>query len=286
MFVVGDLCYADPTGGATPSTPLQPLDLQAWDDWLAIAAGAGSIPWVVAVGNHEMEQGQGELGYDGVRARVPLPGGGPEGVAAGVARWGNVALVALDANDVSEEITRNQGYSGGAQTAWLDTTLASLHADEGVDWIVVGFHHCAYCTNAVHASDGGVRAAWEAIFDRHEVDLVVNGHNHCYERAHPLRGGEVVEVVAAGEVWDARRGTTYLTAGGGGQTGYPTSLAPGSYVTMVGGVRVPEAAPWSATRYNDNSLVVLDAVDASGALLVVTALRRDGTEIERIHLRR
>jgi hypothetical protein len=96
----------------------------------------------------------------------------------------------------------------------------------------------------------------------------------------------VVEEVAAGGTWRSAAGTTYLTAGGGGQTGYPTSLAPLSYVSMAGGLRVPEAAPWSATRYNDNSLVVLDAVDASGPLLTITALRRDGSPIETIHLRR
>jgi hypothetical protein len=191
--------------------------------------------------------------------------------------------VALDANDVSEEITRNRGYSGGAQTAWLDATLGALRADAAIDWIVVGFHHCAYCTNAVHASDGGVRDAWEPIFDRHEVDVVVNGHNHCYERAHPLRGGAVVDEVAAGGTWQSASGTTYITAGGGGQTGYPSSLAPLSYVTVAGGLRVPEAAPWSATRYNDNSLLVLDAV---GPQLVLTALRRDGTPIERLTLLR
>ena len=27
---------------------------------------------------------------------------------------------------------------------------------------------------------------WEPIFDRFGVDLVVNGHNHCYERTHPM----------------------------------------------------------------------------------------------------
>ena len=77
-------------------------------------------------------------------------------------------------------------------------------------------------------------------------------------------------------------GTTYLTAGGGGQTGYPTSLAPMSYVT-IDGARVPEAAPWSAVRYNDNSLLVLDV---DGGRLSVRALRSDGTEIERFTLLR
>jgi hypothetical protein len=207
-----------------------------------------------------MERGMGELGYDGVRARLQLPGGGPAGVAAGFVRWGNVAFVGLDANDVSTEITRNAGYSGGAQTAWLDATLGALRADPAIDWILVGFHHCAYCTNAVHASDGGVRDAWVPLFEQHRVDLVLNGHNHCYERAHV-------------------NDLTYLTVGGGGQAAYPSSLAPLSYVTVDGGVRLPETAEWSLVRYNDNSLVVLD-VDSTADTMTVSALSTAGTPVD------
>ena len=109
-------------------------------------------------------------------------------------RWGSVAFVALDANDVSYEITRNQGYTAGAQQAWVGPTLAALRADPAIDFIVVGFHHCMYCTNTVHASDGGVRDAWLAFFDEHGVDLVINGHNHSYERTHALRGGQITQL--------------------------------------------------------------------------------------------
>ena len=198
VFVVGDLSYASKTGGLTPNLPelIPPtVDHAVWDRWLGLVSGAGgaATPWLAGVGNHEMEDGQGELGYDGYLARVPLPGNGPKGVpTAWTARHGNVAFVNLDANDVSYEIARNRGWTGGAQTAWLGRTLAALRTDPTIDWIVAGFHHCAYCSNAVHGSDGGVRDAWGALFDEHQVDLVVNGHNHCYERAHPVRGGEVV----------------------------------------------------------------------------------------------
>ena len=120
---------------------------------------------------------------------------------AWTARHGNVAFVNLDANDVSYEIPHNLGWTGGRQTAWLADTLAALRADPVVDWIVVGFHHCAYCTNAVHGSDGGVRDAWVALFDQHAVDLVVNGHNHCYERAEPTGAGGRGQV-AGGGTWE------------------------------------------------------------------------------------
>ena len=41
--------------------------------------------------------------------------------------------------------------------------------------------HATSCT----APTAATASRWEPIFDRFGVDLVVNGHNHCYERTHP-----------------------------------------------------------------------------------------------------
>ena len=96
-------------------------------------------------------------GYGGQYARFDFPG-----EASGAAPpayysfvYGNVGIVSLDANDVSFEIPANNGYTGGAQVAWLARTLASLRKQPGIDFIVAYFHHCAYCTCAVHGSEGG-----------------------------------------------------------------------------------------------------------------------------------
>ena len=287
-FCLGDLCYADLSGGVAPAGH---VDHAAWDRWLAMvskatASGAALLP---AVGNHEIETGMGPTGYDGFLTRIARPGNGLATLpTTWSARWGNVALVAADANDVSTEIVRNNGVSGGGQTGWLDATLAGLRADPTVDWIVVGFHHCAYCTNTLHGSDGGVRR-WTPLFDRYGVDLVINGHNHCYERTHPLRDGRPVAEVGSGGIWDSAGGVTYLCAGGGGGQTFPMSLAPLSTVTVDGGERIPERAPWSAARYNDYSLLLID-VDPPGAggttTLTVRAVSAAGAEFDRVTLLR
>jgi hypothetical protein len=293
VFLVGDLCYADRLGGAVgpppeyQGTPLQ--DLAQWDNFFAqIQPSASQVPWIPTVGNHEMEVGQGELGYDGFRARVELPGG-PGSPTFYVTRWGNVAFVALDANDVSYEITRNQGYTGGAQQAWVGPTLAALRADPAIEFIVVGFHHCMYCTNTVHASDGGVRDAWLAFFDEHGIDLVINGHNHSYERTHALRGGQITQLAPIGsEIDPSEHGTVYVTAGAGGQAAYPSSSYPASYVTNPEGARVPETADWSAVRYlGDHSLLVVDVVPSGvepARMDVVAIAKSDGHEVDRFSI--
>ncbi|MCU1485669.1 MAG: hypothetical protein JWN67_2415 [Actinomycetia bacterium] len=264
----GDLCYAYSTGTGEAG----PVNPATWDDWLGIISPvASTVPWMPAVGNHEMESGYGPQGYDGVLARFSLPHTGAAKVPSTWGfRYGNVAVLALDGNDASFEIPHNLGWTEGRQDAWLKATLTKLRRDPSIDFIVATYHHCSYCTNAVHSSDGGPRQRWDALFDDHDVDLVINGHNHCYERTHPLRRGKVAD-----------DGTIFVTAGGGGQTAYQASLGAVSYVNVEHGARVPEPSTWSATRYNDLSFL---ACDVAGKRMTLRAIKADGSEIERVVL--
>ncbi|MGH7896728.1 MAG: metallophosphoesterase, partial [Candidatus Binatia bacterium] len=289
-FHVGDLCYAHTVIGLGIAGP---TDQAVWDLWFAqISTVAASRPWMTAVGNHEMEPGYGELGYGGYLSRFTLPEAGPSGAPTVYAfRYGNVALIALDANDASYEIPKNRCYLGSTQDEWLRSTLASLRADPAIDFIVVGFHHCAYCTNFLHGSDGGVRDRWGTLFDEFNVDLVINGHNHCYERTHPVRdGAQTRDVAHGGALEPVSDGTTYVTAGGGGSTIYPLSLSPASYVSVVGGLRIPELADWSATRALELSVLAADVVPPAApggeTTMTLTGRRADGSVIEQITLRR
>lgn len=287
-FVVGDLCYADLSGGT--GLPLR-QDPALWDAWFTqIQSSAAGIPWMTTVGNHEMERGNGELGYDGYLARFALPGGGaPDAPVTYPFRYGNVGFVALDGNDASYEISRNRGYVGSAQDTWLRQTLASFRADRRIDFLVVGFHNCMYCSNLVHGSDGGHRTRWEALLDEFSVDLVVNGHNHSYERTHLMRGGVPVLEAPNGGTVDSVLGTTYLTAGGGGQTEYPTGDLPVSYVVEETGLRIPETAEWSSTSYLAHSIALVDVTprDNSGAAtMTISGISPRGSLIDTISLRR
>jgi hypothetical protein len=82
---------------------------------------------------------------------------------------------------------------------------------------------------------------------------------------------------------------TYLCAGGGGGQTFPMSTAPLSTVTVEGGARIPERAPWSAFRYNGHSLLLVD-VDPPGpggtTTLTVRAMDAAGKEFDRLTLLR
>jgi hypothetical protein len=177
--------------------------------------------------------------------------------------YGNVAFIQLDANDLSAEISNNNGYTEGRQTSWLHRTLAAYRAPgSGVDFIVVSFHNCMYCTNTTHGSDGGVRNVWEPIFDHYRVDLVLNGHVHAYERTYPIRGGVVQAVVPpGGTVRPVTQGTTYICAGNGGQSLYTGWYGPtggGDPATDPGGPLINE---WVGTP-TPNGTNVTDGLDS------------------------
>ena len=50
-------------------------------------------------------------------------------------------------------------------------------------------HQVAISTaDKFNGADLGIREEWLPLFDRYGVDLVVCGHEHHYERSHPIHG--------------------------------------------------------------------------------------------------
>jgi hypothetical protein len=292
----GDICYADPSGsGHTSDT----YDARTWDQFLAQTESVASrVPWMIAVGNHDMEAWYSPNGYGGHEARWTLPGNGPDaeklpGVYSFT--YGNVAVVSLDANDVSYEIPANLGISGGLQTDWLDKELARLRKRSGVDFIVVFFHHCAYSTTTSHASEGGVQEAWVPLFEKHGVDLVINGHNHVYERTDAIKAGAVSKKAPIGTTVNSERdGIVYVTAGGAGRSLYSFPV-PDSYEGHVADVesvdtwhsgkdgRVNETVEWSRVRYTGYSFLAVEVQPATSGhttTLTVSALAETGERVD------
>lgn len=299
----GDLCYADGSGQGEEGDS---YDARTWDQFLAQTESVASrVPWMVAVGNHDMEAWYSPSGYGGQEARWSLPGDGPDPARLPGAysfTYGNVAVVALDANDVSYEIPANRGISGGRQTAWLDRRLGELRARGDIDFVVVFFHHCAYSTTSAHASEGGVREAWVPLFEKHRVDLVINGHNHVYERTDAVRRGVVGAEVPIGETTAPERdGIVYVTAGGAGRALYSFPV-PDSYEGHVkdldsvdtyhwvkGARKATETVEWSRVRYTGYSFLAVESQPApSGrtARLLVSALAESGERIDHFTIAR
>lgn len=123
-LVSGDLAYAVPEPQKIPDvagfSPAQ------WDKYLGVIGpnGAQSIPWQASVGAHEIEP-LADYGYAGFVTRFAQPydltSGSP---VVHDFTYGNVAFIQLDGNELSAQETVNNGYTQGAQTAWLGQKLA------------------------------------------------------------------------------------------------------------------------------------------------------------------
>ncbi|MEV0179498.1 metallophosphoesterase family protein [Streptomyces sp. NPDC050625] len=272
----GDIAYGDPAGqGKTTDTG---FDSRTWDQFLyQTESVAKQIPWMVSYGNHDMEAWYSPNGYGGEEARWTLPDNGPDpknlpGVYSFV--YGNTAIVSLDPNDVSFEIPANLGISGGTQTTWFEGQLKKFRASKDIDFIIVFFHHCAYCTSTAHASEGGVRQEWVPLFDKYQVDLVINGHNHQYERTDVIKGNEVTKKLPiGGTAYSDTEGVVYVTAGAAGRSLYAFS-APDSYeghehevdsvasfICLKDG-KQNETVTWSRVRYLNYSFLRVDVTPA------------------------
>jgi 3',5'-cyclic AMP phosphodiesterase CpdA len=117
------------------------------------------------------------------------------------------------------------GYSGGLQRRWLERELASARQDDDIDWIVVFMHQVAMSSAHFNGADIGIRRQWLPLFDTYGVDLVLSGHEHHFERSHPVRGvvpgSDLLTPAAVSRQdheadIDTRQGTVHITIGGGG----------------------------------------------------------------------
>jgi 3',5'-cyclic AMP phosphodiesterase CpdA len=162
-----------------------------------------------------------------------------------------------------------RGYSEGAQKVWLEKELAATRDDRDIDWLLVCMHQVAISTvDKFNGADLGIRQEWLPLFDKYGVDLVVCGHEHPYERSHPIRGQQAnttltpLPVAIATDVIDTTKGTVHMVIGGGGTASPSNTLffdPPAcGVITAVGNpdpktgkrppVYVREDAPWAAVR--------------------------------------
>jgi acid phosphatase len=132
------------------------------------------VPWRAAWGNHDV-RGDSTATVLGASSRYYAFADGP------------LRVIVLDANRPAEP----------GQLRFLRTALAAAREPA----LVVAFHQPVY-TAGLHAPSATARRLWAPLFRRYRVSLVLQGHNHHYERI--VQGG-----------------VTYLTTGGGGQSLYP-----------------------------------------------------------------
>lgn len=179
------------------------------------------VPLFAVLGNHDVQSGRG----DQVATQLGMP-----------ARWyveqlGDVRFIGLDSTQAEDP----------AQRDWLAEVLSA----SGSAWTVVALHHPPYSAGW-HGSDRAVRRSFEPLFRRFEVDLVLAGHEHDYQRSLP------------------EGNTTYVVSGAA------THLRPTARRSFT-------AAAWATHHFVDLRVVgdelLVRAVDHAGLVFDGAALR-------------
>jgi hypothetical protein len=133
------------------------------------------------------------------------------------------------------------------------------------------------------------------LFEKYTVDLVINGHNHQYERTDVIKGDAVTnKLPIGGTAYPETDGVVYVTAGAAGRSLYAFS-APESYeghenevdsvasfVNLEDG-KENETVAWSRVRYLNYSFLRVDVTPAHKgrlATLTVRGIAETGAEVD------
>jgi 3',5'-cyclic AMP phosphodiesterase CpdA len=150
---------------------------QEWGEWYQAAGWINRlVPSFPAPGNHEY----GIILHTDRRISVnwrpqfTLPANGVPGLEETNYYMDiqGVRMIALNSNLKQKE-----------QAAWLDALLAN----NPNRWTVVVFHHPIYSTKRGR-DNPELRQMWQPVFNKHGVDLVLQGHDHAYGRTNLVAG--------------------------------------------------------------------------------------------------
>lgn len=72
------------------------------------------------------------------------------------------------------------------QYKFIDKDLQQASANENIDWIVVTNYGPFYTSPSAHPAKNDLRNIYHPLFDIYGVDLVLQGHNHNYQRTYPV----------------------------------------------------------------------------------------------------
>ncbi|WP_313012549.1 metallophosphoesterase family protein [Brevundimonas sp.] len=166
-----------------------------YGEWTAAGGYAfAMIPQAVAAGNHEYRDAVAADGSEtrelgpGWTPHHALPANGAPGAEATsyVFDYQGARFVVLDGTSALDLGTLD------SQTAWLERVLSESTAR----WTIVLMHQPIF-TCARPNDTAALKAAWKPIFERRKVDLVLQGHDHCYARVSNEAGAAASRAASA-----------------------------------------------------------------------------------------
>lgn len=187
-LLLGDIIYQDGQSEAYDKNLFQ-----------YFARPFAAIPTFAVLGNHDWHVNPDE----NFLVEWKLPGNGHYYSFD----YGNAHFIGLDTKD-------GDFYNYDEQVDWLKRDL-----EENADkhrWIIVFLHHNG--KSCTYKSDNERVISLYPIFEKFNVDLVLNGHAHTYERLNPMNGsGTPIPKYFGTNVYRNPEGFISITTGSGGK---------------------------------------------------------------------
>lgn len=203
-------------------------------------------PFVPSLGNHDSHGGYPTLYLQ----HFALPDNGTDNLDPGRTyhiTYQDLLVVVLDSNyDL---------HDPALQVEWMDRVLGESDAR----WKVVLYHHPFYASRPGR-DNYQLRDTWGEIFDKHQVDIAFQGHDHAYMRTVPMRGHQPAP--------EGEHGTIYLVAVSG---------------TKLNEQALPDFATFGATEQRTYQIV---EVDPRTGALAYRAINSDGEVIDSFELQK
>jgi phosphodiesterase/alkaline phosphatase D-like protein len=155
--------------------------VQAWQEWFyALGTTGARLNQFITPGNHEYQVNEQQKSavlkpeFNALFA-VKRASSAPFSDTVFSVIYQGVQFISLD----TTALLYDELYAS-AQAQWLDKELAAGKAT----WRVVVMHHPVYtfAANRKQIRDPRIADRFQAIFERHQVDLVLQGHDHLYSR--------------------------------------------------------------------------------------------------------
>ncbi len=173
IIVAGDVSYAE-------------REYHEWDTYFDLVEPLAShIPYMAAIGNHEFVPPEGTTDF---RNRFAFPGA----ELFYSFDYGNIHFLIVQSDMIAawQEPYPAPGLFLPTMIQFMEDDLADAAArrDAGeLDFIIVVQHHPLYSNTERESRRVEAGLLWEEQFlHRYEVDMLVTGHNHNYERSFPV----------------------------------------------------------------------------------------------------
>ena len=178
-LIAGDLAYDNGKSPETFTTYLQNYHRHMTDPQGRL------IPMITLIGNHEVDGGYKTQRKDSPQYLSLFDGFYPEKTYGTLDIGDYLSLVLLDTDHIAP--------IAGEQTDWLGKTLSER---QDRPHLIVANHVPAYPSYRPPVGENGKtgtgeeqRTHWCPLFERYNVDLVLEHHDHTFKRTHPLTNG-------------------------------------------------------------------------------------------------